>query len=327
DQMWVVHSLDAAVDLKPGDLRHQLLAYAQDHTARARAVERETRRTESEFEREVLRMLTGAGYRVRSQWPVGHYRIDLVVEGEDKRLAVECDGDRFHPIEKLAEDMGRQAVLERLGWTFERIRGSEFFRNSAQAMEPVFRRLRDMGIEPLGPETAAEGTDAKRSELVERIVRRAEELKTEWQQEGSPAPKETVAVGKPGGDAVQIRGGASRPAGHSNMDALQPAKSVEVPRSQRLLQSVAPLSSNDQTDRATTSGHAKKDPVPPVAQGQTALFEAPPVLKEGFRVKHAAFGSGTVIRMISKDKAEVLFDLHGKKAIHLGYASLRIVQP
>lgn len=100
----------------------------------------------SPFEREVLKRLTGAGYLVRTQWQVGYFRIDMVVEGGGKRLAVECDGDRWHPLEKLSEDMERQAILERLGWQFVRIRGSAFYRNPEQAMRPVFERLSEMGI-------------------------------------------------------------------------------------------------------------------------------------------------------------------------------------
>ncbi|MGA7626452.1 MAG: hypothetical protein WCA91_23035, partial [Candidatus Acidiferrales bacterium] len=50
------------------------------------------------------------------QWRVGTYRIDLVVEANHKRMAVECD--RYHPLDKLGEDMERQAVLERMGWIF-----------------------------------------------------------------------------------------------------------------------------------------------------------------------------------------------------------------
>ena len=72
----------------------------------------------------------------------------MFVEGIGKRLAVECDGDRYHPIEKLAEDMNRQAILERLGWKFARIRGSAFYRNPDQAMESVFTRLDELAILP-----------------------------------------------------------------------------------------------------------------------------------------------------------------------------------
>jgi virulence-associated protein VapD len=72
----------------------------------------------------------------------------MVVEGGGRRLAIECDGDRYHPIEKLADDMDRQAILERLGWQFVRIRGSAFFRNQEIAMQQVFKRLEELEIPP-----------------------------------------------------------------------------------------------------------------------------------------------------------------------------------
>ncbi len=148
DQLWVVHSLDPNNDLKPEDLRRELILHAQNPMSTIRLFKQEAPRTESEFERQVLRILINKGYKVRSQWSVGYYRIDMVVEGDGKRLAVECDGDRWHPIEKLADDMARQAILERLGWTFTRIRGSAFFRNEEEAMRAVFERLDELGIAP-----------------------------------------------------------------------------------------------------------------------------------------------------------------------------------
>lgn len=42
-------------------------------------------------------------------------------------------------------------MLERLGWTFVRIRGSVFYRDPDTAMIPVFNKLRELEIEPLGP--------------------------------------------------------------------------------------------------------------------------------------------------------------------------------
>lgn len=146
DQLWVVHSFDPNLNLKSEDLRFQLLRHVRDPQATLRAFDREESRTESPFEREVLKRLTGAGYLVRTQWQVGYFRIDMVVEGGGKRLAVECDGDRWHPLEKLSEDIERQTILERLGWQFVRIRGSAFYRNPEQAMRPVFERLSEMGI-------------------------------------------------------------------------------------------------------------------------------------------------------------------------------------
>jgi very-short-patch-repair endonuclease len=183
DQMWVVHSMDPETDLKPGDIRRRLIEHAKDPYALVRLLESKEQQTESEFEKQVLRRLMMAGYRVIPQWSVGAYRIDLVVEGNGKRLAVECDGDRWHPREKLEEDMARQAILERLGWRFVRIRGSQFFRHPEQAMEMVFSRLQALDIPPEGKVGA--GSDAIREEeaLKERIVRRAAELRREWTEQ------------------------------------------------------------------------------------------------------------------------------------------------
>ncbi len=181
DQMWIVHSLDPRSDLKPGDLRRRLIEHAEDPLAVIRALEKEEKRAESELERAVMRNLVHAGYRVHSQWSVGYYRIDLVVEGGGRRLAIECDGDRFHPIEKLSEDMARQAVLERLGWKFSRVRGSQFFRDPDAAMKPVIERLKSMDIPPEGVEhDASPREEVRGAELRERVIRRAAELSREW---------------------------------------------------------------------------------------------------------------------------------------------------
>ncbi|WP_160163297.1 AAA domain-containing protein [Nitrolancea hollandica] len=181
DQMWVVHSLNPDTDLKPSDIRRRLIRHAQDPRAILRSLEQAEHQTDSEFERQVMSRLVAANYRVRPQWKVGHYRIDLVVEGDGKRLAIECDGDRYHPMEKLADDMARQAILERLGWIFVRIRGSAFFRNPDRAMEPVFRRLHDLGIPPVGDESEERSGQQCESELRDRIISRAGDLRAEWE--------------------------------------------------------------------------------------------------------------------------------------------------
>lgn len=180
NQMWVVHSLQPDLDLKEGDLRRRLIEFARDPDALVRAFEKEKNRTESEFERLVLQLLIAAGYRVASQWKVGSHRIDLVVSGGGKRLAVECDGDRWHPLDKLADDMARQAILERLGWKFVRIRGSEFFRNPHSAMQPIFDKLSTLGIPPELSSADATENDSVDDELKQRVIRRAEEIRQSW---------------------------------------------------------------------------------------------------------------------------------------------------
>lgn len=183
DQMWVIHSLDPRNDLKPGDLRRQLIEHAQDPWAIYRTREDAEKRTQSKLEMEVMHRLVQAGYRVHPQWGVGYYRIDLVVEGGGRRLAVECDGDRYHPIEKLPEDMARQAILERLGWNFVRVRGSQFFRDPDKALGPVFQRLSDLGVTPdLLKAEMQTVTESQNTELKDRVIRRAHELQREWME-------------------------------------------------------------------------------------------------------------------------------------------------
>jgi very-short-patch-repair endonuclease len=180
DQMWIVHSLNPHNDLKADDLRRQLIEHAEDPARLMRILEEKEKRTQSNFEREVMKRLVTAGYRVTPHWRVGTFRIDLVVEGDCKRLAIECDGDRPYPLERLTEDMERQSVLERMGWIFTRIRSSEFLRNPVRAMKPVFEKLQMLEIPPTGSSAGAEPTGLVSHEVIDRVIRRAEELRRDW---------------------------------------------------------------------------------------------------------------------------------------------------
>ena len=113
-------------------------------------------------------------------WRIGTFRIDLVVEGGGKRLAIECDGDRYYPLEKLPEDIDRQSVLERMGWIFTRIRSSEFLRDPVRAMKPVLEKLQMMEIPPTGNSAGAEPAGIVSHDVIDRIIRRAEELRRNW---------------------------------------------------------------------------------------------------------------------------------------------------
>jgi very-short-patch-repair endonuclease len=46
--------------------------------------------------------------------------------------------------------MERQRILERVGWTFWRVRGSEFYLNRERSLDPLWKRLEEMEIEPVG---------------------------------------------------------------------------------------------------------------------------------------------------------------------------------
>ena len=180
DQMWIVHSLSPNSDLKADDLRRQLIEHAEDPARSMRSLEEKERRAQSSFEREVMKRLAAAGYRVAPHWRIGTFRIDLVVEGGGKRLAIECDGDRYQQLEKLSEDMDRQSVLERMGWIFTRIRSSEFLRNPARALKPVFDKLQALEIPPEGDSASGQDSTEASLEVVNRIISRAEELRKNW---------------------------------------------------------------------------------------------------------------------------------------------------
>jgi hypothetical protein len=109
-------------------------------------------------------------------------------------LAIECDGDRWHTLENLDDDMARQAILERLGWRFARIRGSHFFRNADKAMEVVFSRLRELEIPAEGVQNADPSNTIYGQALKETIIRRAIELRREWNQPRSYASVTSLPV-------------------------------------------------------------------------------------------------------------------------------------
>jgi len=103
-----------------------------------------------------------------------------------------------------SDDMERQAILERLGWVFTRVRATEFLRDAERAMQPVFEKLEMLEIEPsqsklhradsngVSPKIDANGaeellvTNGSEPEfivpddLIARVTRRADELRKEW---------------------------------------------------------------------------------------------------------------------------------------------------
>ena len=192
DQVWLVHSLNPSTDLKAGDLRRRLIEYVRDPGTFSREVDHAARRGESQFEKDVIRDLMAEGFRVTSQVEVGYYRIDMVVDDGRNRVAVECDGDRYHPLEKLPEDMARQAILERLGWRFIRIRGTQYFRDREGTIQDVVSNLERRGIER---RSAIETQDpAESSELRERVIRRAYELVREWREPEADVEESTLTL-------------------------------------------------------------------------------------------------------------------------------------
>ena len=167
DQLWVINSLDPASDLKPGDMRKKLLDYATNPKAFAIKEEEIKKKADSVFEVQVANKLVSEGYHITQQYPVGAYRLDIVVLSGNNKVVIECDGERYHSgEEKVREDMQRQAILERIGWKFIRIRGSQFFKDSDSEMSKVINQLNDMKIYP---EDENNLENVRTSELLEKV--------------------------------------------------------------------------------------------------------------------------------------------------------------
>jgi very-short-patch-repair endonuclease len=175
DQLWLVHSLDPDRDLQQGDLRRQLIEHVRNPGVVQDAVAAKLALTESPFERAVLEDLVAAGYDVLPQVVVGRYRLDFVVRSGDKQVAFECDGDRYHGFEKIPDDLARQAVLERAGWRFVRIRGTQYYRDRDRTMRVAIERLSSLGIEPRREAARAVLGDAETA-FRDEMLRRAWEI-------------------------------------------------------------------------------------------------------------------------------------------------------
>ena len=128
DRVYLVRSV-ALSDIKSTDIKSKLLKHFEDPMPEGRKIMGNDALDlcDSGFEKEVLSRLMDAGYRAKPQVEAGAYRIDIVVEGnEDRRLAIELDGDAYHGPDKWADDMRRQSILERAGWVFWRVFGSQW---------------------------------------------------------------------------------------------------------------------------------------------------------------------------------------------------------
>jgi very-short-patch-repair endonuclease len=164
DQMWLFHSC-VPDDLSPKCLRRLLLEYCRNPKvpqeigddlivselqSLASAADRSRVPApppfESWLEVDVYLQVRKRGFRVVPQRAFAGYRMDLVINGEHGRLAVECDGEEWQGQDRYDGDMGRQRQLERCGWRFWRIRGGSYYRNPDAAMQPLWDLLEKQGI-------------------------------------------------------------------------------------------------------------------------------------------------------------------------------------
>ena len=170
DQMYLFHTATLG-DLNPRCVRYQLLEYCSNprvaisdvsglDVPQLEALAWQADRQfvsppapfDSWFELDIFLAIARRGYRVIPQVDVGDYRIDLVVQGLDGSLAVECDGDAWHGPDRYEADAARQRDLERCGWEFWRVREGVFRLDPDEALTDLWKTLERRQVFPTSEE-------------------------------------------------------------------------------------------------------------------------------------------------------------------------------
>jgi very-short-patch-repair endonuclease len=134
-------------DGRPGILTHWLRhCTAVQASGRPKPVDRHVGQVDSEFEAEVAVALRAQGLFVLHQYPACGFHIDLVCEKDEVRVAVECDGERYHIDEHgqpKVEDLEREAILRRAGWRVLRVPYRKWLRDPEAQVNRVLGALEE----------------------------------------------------------------------------------------------------------------------------------------------------------------------------------------
>ncbi len=126
----------------------------------------------------------------------------MVEDASGRRLAVECDGDKYHGPERWADDMRRQPILERVGWRFWRCWASSFVLDPDDCMADLFATLDRFGIE-----TDASARAATFYSAHVRAARKAESERASDKAEGSlngATSSAAILLNPVGHDAIRL---------------------------------------------------------------------------------------------------------------------------
>jgi superfamily I DNA and/or RNA helicase len=140
NQMWLFYSVDLE-DINPECIRYSLLKYCLNYKNKNRGYKKVEYAFMTKFKKEIYESIKNEGYSVECDIKLGQYKIDFVIEGIKNRVAVVCDGNIDIEKYNWGEIIERKLELEKLGWIFCRIRGSEFYYNQEKTMERLWNKL------------------------------------------------------------------------------------------------------------------------------------------------------------------------------------------
>src|SRR5690606_26557342 len=163
EQIFLFHSVQLDDLSNTNDLRYKLLDHFKNYnsyqpilnTPIERRMGTQPEPFDSWFEVDVYNDIVRKQLSIIPQYEVakGRYKIDMVALLPDgTKIAIECDGDKWHGPEQYQNDIMRQKVLERCGWQFFRIRGYEYYTNREKALEPLWNMIpvfEEKEVEPI----------------------------------------------------------------------------------------------------------------------------------------------------------------------------------
>ena len=126
---------------------------------------------DSDFEIDVASALYKHGYECEFQVGAAGYFIDLAVRdpGSPGRflMGIECDGATYHSTKSTRDrDRLRQEILESLGWEIYRIWSTDWFKNPGPIVESIVKRLNELETEFLNEQLAEKEKTIEKEKLI-----------------------------------------------------------------------------------------------------------------------------------------------------------------
>lgn len=131
--------------VKPEELNNNCLRYKLINyylTYKNNKQEKKENEFFSDFELDIYRELKRKNIDLISHFKIGKYMLDFIIENNDgKKIAIECDGDIYNTEKEYETEMKKQEVLERCGWTFIRIRASQYYFNKEKCIDEIMKKI------------------------------------------------------------------------------------------------------------------------------------------------------------------------------------------
>lgn len=144
EQSILVYSIKSE-ELSPKCLRYKLLNYYLNYSSENNKNKDNEIIFNTDFEKDLYTDLVNKNINVKTKFKIGKYILDFIIENNDgKKIAIECDGDKNSDIKEFEEELKKQNVLERCGWTFIRCRASQYYNNPLKTLNEIVDKISEL---------------------------------------------------------------------------------------------------------------------------------------------------------------------------------------